>query len=286
MELGFSRIEGLSTPAWKITGLIDNSLRRQLLNVLTADVKREFSVATCGQKLSLEHNSPAGSKLFQQVPCQILADMVISSALLRLMSSLIKTTDSKFNDLFPSSSSILKPIRRLPRESSKKHIDRVGQAWKPSLSALYDRIDPSFHAELFAKARNCLPFIPRMQFSIMRKGTYIPPHTDIGNKIATLMIYLPTSERQSDSKLGTTFWNPITKNSNVLSQRVSRFLTGSDLTFFKENYEPVRTKFDGNACTLFFRRDSSWHSFEHDDFCEDDRHSINISFLYPIDKSA
>ena len=57
------------------------------------------------------------------------------------------------------------------------------------------------------KSFDCIAFVPRMQFSIMNYGCFIPPHTDVSNKLATIMIYLPQSEVQKRSMLGTSYWN-------------------------------------------------------------------------------
>ena len=119
----------------------------------------------------------------------------------------------------------------------------------------------------YALAYDALPFIPNMQFSIMKSGSFIPPHTDISNKVATLMIYLPSSS-QINTSLGTTFW--LQKSSGQFSQHESSFLKDSNLSIFKERYYPIRTPFQGENAILFYRSDSSWHSFEYESTINDE----------------
>ena len=46
------------------------------------------------------------------------------------------------------------------------------------------------------KDQEYLPLVPTIQLSKLEPGSFIVPHTDVGNKVATLMIYLPQDESQ------------------------------------------------------------------------------------------
>jgi hypothetical protein len=199
------------------------------------------------------------------------------------MTGLLKESDSSFKGLLRDEKTTLRPLQINRLVALDGGLENEDAPWLLDMKRLCGKNRTETIAEWYAHAFNCVPFIPRMQFSIMPPGSYIPPHTDISNKIATLMIYLPGSLRQSQSSLGTTFWKPKDKSRQILIQKESNFIINYDLLLFKENYEPVRTEFQDHSCVLFFRSDYSWHSFEHDHhFSLGDRYSININLLYPV----
>ena len=117
----------------------------------------------------------------------------------------------------------------------------------------------------------------RIQISKMPEKSVILPHTDLSSKIASIMLYLPTSLRQKDSLLGTTFWK---KRSNVtVKQKETSYLSGIEYLKFSKLYGKCRTPFKGSSLIYFFRSDHSWHSFEHDCIGIGERISVNINFM-------
>ena len=58
---------------------------------------------------------------------------------------------------------------------------------------------------------------------------------------------------------------------------------GFTFSTFQECYDPIRTPFQGENAILFYRSNSSWHSFEFENSIDDEpRVSININLLYPV----
>ncbi len=130
-----------------------------------------------------------------------------------------------------------------------------------------------------------IPYYPSFNISRIDHGGFIAPHTDISKKIASFMIYLPTNQEESNSALGTTFWKPKPLNSNRAYVQdiatANQHLSGEKLKEFRKKYYPIRTKFQNQYTLLFFRSDTSWHSFEYDQNDFGPRLSININFLFP-----
>ena len=142
-----------------------------------------------------------------------------------------------------------------------------------------------FIRENYEKSFDCIAFVPRMQFSIMNYGCFIPPHTDVSNKLATIMIYLPQSEVQKRSMLGTSYWNS-KEDKSRMKQSESKFLMDKERISFDKRYNRIRTSFNNEKMPIFFRSDESWHSFEYDCDNTGPRLSININLLYPVSSSV
>jgi len=140
----------------------------------------------------------------------------------------------------------------------------------------YKEIKNSSQKSIFHKI-NDFPLRSRIQISKMPEKSVILPHTDLSSKIASIMLYLPTSLRQKDSLLGTTFWK---KRSNVtVKQKETSYLSGIEYLKFSKLYGKCRTPFKGSSLIYFFRSDHSWHSFEHDCIGIGERISVNINFM-------
>ena len=121
------------------------------------------------------------------------------------------------------------------------------------------------------------PLRCRIQISRMPERSVILPHTDASAKIASIMLYLPTSLQQEESSLGTIFWK---KKSNVtVKQKETSYLSGKEYSKFSQLYEQCRTPFEGSRLIYFFRSDRSWHSFQHDHVGIGERISVNMNFL-------
>lgn len=191
-KLNLTRIHGLGSPVWGIRGLTDESLRTQLRLDMRANDALVFNESESGKKLSLEHKREHGLTIFSKSSCKKLCQNIISGENLRLITAQLKESDSVFKQLIKDEHTVLRPLSMaslcsgLVRTSNERP-----NPWLVDLRARHRSQSLHDLNNSYADAFNCIPFIPRMQFSIMRKGSYIPPHTDISNKIATLMIYLP-----------------------------------------------------------------------------------------------
>ena len=140
----------------------------------------------------------------------------------------------------------------------------------------YREIKNDSQASVFYQISD-FPLRCRIQISKMPEKSAILPHTDLSSKVASIMLYLPTSLRQKDSSLGTTFWK---KRSNVIAkQKETRYLSGIEYLKFSRLYSKFRTPFKGSSLIYFFRSDHSWHSFEHDCVGIGERISVNINFM-------
>ena len=140
--------------------------------------------------------------------------------------------------------------------------------------------------EDFMLSENSIPYIPSFEFSRIEKGGCIQPHTDVSRKIASIMIYLPENQEQRDSYLGTTFW----KSKHLMGNRVySNNVANSPKQLWDEEYEtfkrelcsPIHTKFQDQYTLIFFRSNTSWHSFEYKQNDIGPRFSLNINFNFP-----
>ncbi len=278
-----AQLLNLSTvdPVWAISGLTSltqrQSIRESILSLANND-PNAFSHAKDGSKLSLEHKNIKGSEIFNHNAVIDLSSKLLSPATISIFSQNFHKSKSNFRSFMGNSYSSLIPIDIQRWRASSSNI-QCNPSWfnDPNIDS-FDTVNQLM--QNYSLAYNAIPFIPNMQFSIMRRGSYIPPHTDVSNKIATLIIYLPSSQ-QTDSLLGTTFWSP--KSHHHCRQSESTFLKDSNLSIFRDNYQPIRTPFQGDNAILFFRSNSSWHSFEYDStFDEEPRVSINVNFLFPV----
>ena len=100
------------------------------------------------------------------------------------------------------------------------------------------------------------------------------------------MIYLPENQKQKDSALGTTFWEPkYLMGNRVFSQNINtsnKQLFDEDYEIFKrESCSPIHTKFQDDYMLVFLRSNTSWHSFEYDQTDIGPRFSLNINFNFP-----
>ena len=155
-----------------------------------------------GGKLSLEHKSPLGSSLFCDPPFIELANFLISSSFLKTVFSLITNSDSNFRPHIYRPYSALKPLC-LPTLLETLFHPASSLLGLPISITL--RLKITSLATNFAYAFNCLPFVPRMQFSIMPKNSFIPPHTDIANKIITIFFIFPLMISRSNPHLAPPF---------------------------------------------------------------------------------
>lgn len=279
MKSEWKQIENKTfTKVWSISELLSSSERNEIIASFLTNSSNNFDKAKVGAKLSIEHKSSNADSMVELSSVQRLMRKVISESFLNNLSMALIKTDSYWAKDIQMNKKLLKPLS-IGKFVSSPNRTYLPHPWRISLKELsLDNIRGL--RESFEKAYNCVCFIPRMQFSLMNHSTFIPPHTDISNKIATIMLYLPINESQRNSMLGTTFWNP-KNDKNTYGQVESKFLTNEQQLVFKNDYLPTRTSFQQEDAILFFRTNNSWHSFEYDTVDLGPRLSININLLYP-----
>ena len=252
-------------------------LRKFIINL---SEEHPFHEDPHGKKLSLSSNEDEACQLiFANNIIKSIADHVLSKSFLKSVFLRMKSEDvpvcKKFN-----STTALKPI-------SFREIDEILGSygpWRSTLKPLKQSTtgyNDMINNYLMA---NRLPFMPRMQLSILKPGAFIPPHTDVSDKLVSIMIYLPLNDSQSGVRLGTKFWHEANHGSIVLgTQSESKFDRKWD---YGSEYEGTRAEmsyFGYGTTIIFFRTDRSWHSVEIPTNEQYARVSININFLFPTD---
>ena len=286
---------------WGISGYTDNELRRQLIDLIKAYPKNKFKIGKSeyGEYYSIEQSSKAGRELFNSKAVQELAYNVTSTKSIELLSKLFIRSRSNFLNLdfletisnlspkdykefisgFKHSKNKLLPLELVDSLNVFGGENKLHSAWLYSSKEESEKIRfREFAAQSLIKHK-AIPFVPNMDIASRESGNDLPPHTDTLRKIATLLIYLPTTEEQRNSYLGTTFWKPLT-NYNMYSSN-SLHLQGEQRENFKKKYKPIRTKFQDEYAILFFRSDTSWHSFKYDIENIGSRIAISINFKWP-----
>lgn len=125
-------------------------------------------------------------------------------------------------------------------------------------------------------------FATEVEFSSIKKGSYIPPHTDTKHKRLSFVYYLPHKDKKLENQrmksLGTVFWEP--KNVNNEMRRFDcNLLTGEERDTFYERYTPFYvSNYEENKLTGFIKSDISWHSVEKFYF-EFDRRALVINIF-------
>ena len=119
-------------------------------------------------------------------------------------------------------------------------------------------------------------FHTEIEYSSIRKGGFIPPHTDSKNKRLSFVYYLLKSSNElseiQKKSLGTVFWKPISSNKKPLNRFDCRLLEGNEKKEFYKNYEPFYiANYDQNKFVGFIKSDNTWHTVEPFDFNYDRR---------------
>ena len=260
--------------------------------ILSCENQVEWNRDPSGGKLSLHSNKKDGfDVIFRSRVIQKIADYILSPEFLDqvfyLMKAfnvfeVIKNNNIVYNSLsYENVTSIFPYVRPMNSQRYGKYA-----AWMTRLSSPGDPRGKLDVNTLFLMLHSyCLlgrlPILPEMHFSVMRKGSRITPHTDDRNKLASFMIYLPSSSQQESSSLGTTFWYP--KELTWISQPDNVNIDHwESLPFFTSDSRRVRTYFGDASMVGFFRSDISWHSVELPESLDEPRVSLNINFRLPI----
>jgi hypothetical protein len=115
-----------------------------------------------------------------------------------------------------------------------------------------------------------------IQFSYILNGGMIVPHKDATDKLITLMLYFPESEKEYS--VGTSFWE--TSYKNQTDQHLDE--EKEKKNFFLQSKEIYKSEFRPNKIIGFIKNNKSWHSVEKFNLGIKKyiRKSININFYY------
>lgn len=239
-----------------------------------------FSHNSEGSKLSLSSHKDDSTceAIFQNTIIQNLSRKVLESGYLQSISRLMKA-EAIFENRGLGKIESIKPYAH---SSILKELGDKGY-WRSSLLPLNqdkNRLNSIIKNHL--RLGNLI-FMPRLQLSIMKPGSFISPHTDVSDKLASLMIYLPMNDNQLKTTLGTKFWYSNNTANELGEQTESKFITDwrENKAFDTARYE--QTFFGYGTSVLFFRTNSSWHSVDIPKEEDGNRVSININFVLPTD---
>ena len=100
------------------------------------------------------------------------------------------------------------------------------------------------------------------EFSSIPNGGYIPPHTDVGGKLLSLLIYFPDDDFDYKGCSGTSFFKT-RKGHNPLKSWNSNLLSGTESEkFYNTHSEFFRSEFTPNKLVGFVKTSLSWHTVE------------------------
>ena len=85
-----------------------------------------------------------------------------------------------------------------------------------------------------------------IEFSIIKKNCFIPPHCDTENKLLSLMVYFP-SDNINYEDLGTNFYSKKTNSTMNMDVWKSKYLDKESFGEFYKNYNIFyKSKFEEN----------------------------------------
>ena len=290
-EVTLNKLLDLQDPLWGFENLISMNEKKNLRELIN-NIKKEKYTSTYGNKYYLESsNKNLDHSLFESDPFQRLINIFDDKSFIEYIGNL----------LYQSNTNIIDHLEHhdiLDESTKHKFIENLAtQKYKiqPNLGIGKDlgfnqwKEKTCFNKEYLKElilSEKFIPYYPTFQISMIDHGGFIAPHTDVSEKIASFMIYLPENKEESDSSLGTTFWKPKPLNSNRAYVQdiatANQHLTGEKFKEFIKKYYPMRTKFQNEYTLLFFRSDTSWHSFEYDKKDFGPRLSINVNFMFPM----
>jgi len=100
------------------------------------------------------------------------------------------------------------------------------------------------------------------EFSRIPSGGYIPPHTDIGKKLLSLLIYFPDEGVDYKGTAGTSFFK-VKNNFNAMHSWHSNLLNEEQSKkFYNSHDEFYRSEFTPNKLIGFAKTSLTWHTVE------------------------
>ena len=288
-EIQVKKLLDIRDSVWGFSKLIEKDLKNDLKKIISSTPKESFIQYSRGLKYALaSYNPKLGENLFKSEPIQRIISIFENQSLREVIGNLLLESNTdiiqhiEYKNILQDITNkydLIQKIRNNKNKLTQLKSDKIN----------FWRSTPSFtkkSIEDFILSQNSIPYIPSFEFSRIEKGGCINPHTDVSRKIASIMIYLPENQEQRDSHLGTTFW----KSKNLMGNRVfSNNVVNSSKQLWDEEYErfirescsPIKTKFQDEYTLIFFRSNTSWHSFEYKQNDIGPRFSLNINFNFP-----
>lgn len=124
-------------------------------------------------------------------------------------------------------------------------------------------------------------YYTEIEYSSIKAGEYIPPHTDSKNKRLSFVHYIPAPDiiltEEMKIKLGTVFWRPREDVVDPMRRFDCSLLDPNETRKFLTEYEPFFfSRYEPNTMVGFIKSDASWHTVETREF-EYDRRAIVIN---------
>lgn len=118
------------------------------------------------------------------------------------------------------------------------------------------------------------------EFSCMEQGCYIPPHTDLPEKLLSLMIYFPEEDITYPHGTGTEFYRKKPDNHEMRSWK-STWIKGDGVhNFFESNDTFYTSQFTANKMVGFVKTSNSWHGVRQLNLpMHVLRRSLNVNYL-------
>ena len=116
------------------------------------------------------------------------------------------------------------------------------------------------------------------EFSRIGNDCFIPPHTEVENKIFNFLLYFPNKNiSEFDiNRLGTRHYK---RTKNNLDTWESTYMDAGEAKNFQNNYEVFhRAKFSENKFVGLIKSSNSWHDTEAFNDLKEDRKSFNMFF--------
>ena len=118
------------------------------------------------------------------------------------------------------------------------------------------------------------------EFSCMEQGCYIPPHTDMPEKLLSLMIYFPEEDVTYPDGTGTEFYRKKPDNHDMRSWQTSWVKGDGVHKFFESNDIFYTSPFTANKIVGFLKTSNSWHGVRQLSLpMHVLRRSLNISYI-------
>ncbi len=287
-EVKVEKLLDIRDCVYGFSNLIEEDLRTDLKEIIKKTPINKFKQYSRGLKYALESNSNnLEEELYKSDSIKKIVSIFENEKVVEVIGNL----------LFKSNTDIIQHLESkniLSDINKHKLIEKISNNKYKLLAMKHPDLDfwrntPGFSKktiEDFILNTNSIPFIPSFEFSRIEKGGSIKPHTDVSRKIASIMIYLPENQIQRESNLGTIFW----KQKNLNGNRVfANTIDNSNIQLWDNAYEifkqqccsPIHTKFQDKYILIFFRSNTSWHSFEYEQDDIGPRYSLNINFNFP-----
>ena len=159
----------------------------------------------------------------------------------------------------------------------KTHMPHFRNRWLN----IYTKNPRSLYWRIYARLSKFLKlplsvFYTEIEYSSIKTGGFIPPHTDSMKKRLSFVLYLPDPNlrltHEMKRKLGTVFWDPKDHTISPIDRFDCSLLMGEERSRFYRDYkEKFVADYEPNSMVGFIKSSKSWHSVEPWSFIYDRR---------------